>query len=162
MKCTWTSTSSRIDQFCEGTLAKKRARARKTCAKASSLFAQVAGHVQRLRSKMHMAYGMWIEASLFAQEIVHSKHPRLMRILFILVGRVLGLAFSITPMFPSQPFPFENPNLYRDVRSGILDYTHSSRASHHLLSQATGTGELTSSGDKAEHCSSSCTAEEDG
>ena len=56
-----------------------------------------------------------------------------MRILFILVGRVLGLAFSITPMFPSQPFPFENPNLYRDVCSGILDYTHSSRASHHLL-----------------------------
>ena len=31
-----------------------------------------------------------------------------------------------------QPFPFVQPNLYRDVRSGILDFT-TSTASHHLL-----------------------------
>ena len=72
-------------------------------------------------------------APVITTTTVHSKHPRPMRILFILVGRILGLACFITPMFPSQPFPFENPNLYRDVRSGILDYTNSSRASHHLL-----------------------------
>ena len=35
-------------------------------------------------------------------------------------------------MLPSQPFPFVQPHLYRDVRSGILDYTNPT-TSHHLL-----------------------------
>ena len=92
----------------------------------------------RARARFHwVAYvpgdGWRGGAPVITTTTVHSKHPRPMRILLILVGRILGLACFITPMFPSQPFPFENPNLYRDVRSGILDYTNSSRASHHLL-----------------------------
>ena len=103
------------------------------CALRPPLFAQ-----EIVRARFHwVAYvpgdGWRGGAPVITTTTVHSKHPRPMRILFILVGRILGLACFITPMFPSQPFPFENPNLYRDVRSGILDYTHSSRASHHLL-----------------------------
>ena len=56
-----------------------------------------------------------------------------MHVVATLLGRILGISLIVIPMFPSQPFPFENPNLYRDVRSGILDYTNSARASHHLL-----------------------------
>ena len=58
-----------------------------------------------------------------------------MCIVTILVGRILGFALFVIPMYPSQPFPFEQPSLYRDVRSSILDYTNPSTgvASHHLL-----------------------------
>ena len=58
-----------------------------------------------------------------------------MCIVTILVGKILGFALFVIPMYPSQPFPFEQPSLYRDVRSSILDYTNPSTgvASHHLL-----------------------------
>jgi hypothetical protein len=73
--------------------------------------------------------------------IFHYHHTRAlvqllsMCIVTILVGRILGFALFVIPMYPSQPFPFEQPSLYRDVRSSILDYTNPSTgvASHHLL-----------------------------
>ena len=104
------------------------------CALRPPLFAQEIVRTRTI-SLGRLCFGRWMEggAPVITTTAVHSKHPRPMRILLMLVGRILGLACFITPMFPSQPFPFENPNLYRDVRSGILDYTNSARASHHLL-----------------------------
>ena len=58
-----------------------------------------------------------------------------MRVPLLLLGRILGIASLVIPMYPSQPFPFVQPSLHKDVRSGILDYTNPSRSTsaHHLL-----------------------------
>ena len=63
---------------------------------------------------------------------VHFKHNQHMHVVATLLGRILGISLIVIPMFPSQPFPFVQPHLYRDVRSGILDYTNPT-TSHHLL-----------------------------
>ena len=85
----------------------------------------------------------------------------------ILVGKIFGFICIVIPVFPSQPFPFEQPNLYRDVRSSIGLYQSFHWCSiaspccvwcQYLfaLSQAPITGKFKSSGEKAADWSSSC------
>ena len=61
-----------------------------------------------------------------------------MRVPLLLLGRILGIALLVIPMYPSQSFPFVQPSLHKDVQSGILDYTNPSRSTsaHHLASEA--------------------------
>ena len=76
--------------------------------------------------------GGWRGAPAITTTRVHFKLHLHVRVITTLVGMILGIAFLVLTMLPSQPFPFVQPNLYRDVRSGILDFT-TSTASHHLL-----------------------------
>ena len=158
-------------------MANNRARARKTCAKASSLFAQVAGDVQRLRSKMHMAYGMCrpapfrytshtecaLRPPLFAQEIVRT---RTIHWVAYVPGEGGGggtrnyhnRALQASPSHPEMFVAGFWTTLILLER--LITFLLLNISLHFPKLRLT--GELPSSGDKAEHCSSSCTAEEDG
>ena len=113
--------------------------------------------------------GGWRGAPGITTTRVHFKLHLHVRVITTLVGMILGIAFLVLTMLPSQPFPFVQPNLYRDVRSGILDFTTSFASPSRVwcqylfaFSKATRARELKSSGAKAAECSCSCSTEETG